>query len=64
MTYIPNTDADRAEMLKVIGVESVEDLFHDVPLEHRFPEPGAAAGALRDGGAARAGRVSPTRTTT
>ena len=27
MTYIPNTDADRAEMLEVVGVESVEDLF-------------------------------------
>ena len=38
MTYIPNTDADRAEMLKVVGVESVADLFHDVPAEQRFPE--------------------------
>ncbi len=31
MNFIPNTDADRAEMLKVVGVESVADLFHDVP---------------------------------
>jgi glycine dehydrogenase subunit 1 len=38
MTYIPNTDADRAEMLKTVGVASVADLFHDVPAEHRFPE--------------------------
>src|SRR5450756_2024228 len=38
MTYIPNTDADRAEMLKVVGVASVEDLFHDVPSQHRFPD--------------------------
>jgi len=38
MTYIPNTDSDRAEMLKVVGVASLEDLFHDVPPEHRFPD--------------------------
>lgn len=37
MPYIPNTDAERAEMLRVIGVDKVEDLFHDVPAEHRFP---------------------------
>ncbi len=38
MNYIPNTDADRAEMLAAIGVASVADLFHDVPEKHRFPE--------------------------
>jgi glycine dehydrogenase subunit 1 len=38
MDYIPNTDADRAEMLKVAGVESVADLFRDVPEEFRFPK--------------------------
>ncbi len=27
MTYIPNTDTEREEMLKVIGVESFEELF-------------------------------------
>ena len=37
MSFIPNTDADRAAMLGVIGVGGVEDLFHDVPPEHRFP---------------------------
>ncbi len=37
MNFIPNTDADRAEMLKVVGVESVADLFHDVPEKFRFP---------------------------
>ncbi len=36
--YISITDADRAEMLKAIGVERVEDLFVDVPQEVRFPE--------------------------
>ncbi len=38
MNYVPHTDADRAEMLAAIGVNSVEDLFHDVPATHRFPE--------------------------
>jgi glycine dehydrogenase subunit 1 len=35
--YIPITDADRAEMLKAIGVSSVADLFTDVPATKRFP---------------------------
>jgi glycine dehydrogenase subunit 1 len=38
MTYVPHTDADRAEMLAAVGVERVEDLFHDVPTARRFPE--------------------------
>jgi glycine dehydrogenase subunit 1 len=38
MTYVPHTDADRADMLAAIGVERVEDLFHDVPASCRFPE--------------------------
>jgi glycine dehydrogenase subunit 1 len=37
MSFIPNTDADRAEMLKAIGAGSIAELFHDVPEEHRFP---------------------------
>jgi glycine dehydrogenase subunit 1 len=31
MTYSPHTDADRARMLEVIGVGSVDDLFVDIP---------------------------------
>nr|WP_321499670.1 aminomethyl-transferring glycine dehydrogenase subunit GcvPA [uncultured Dethiosulfovibrio sp.] len=31
MRYIPNTDAQRAEMLSTVGVSSVEDLFADLP---------------------------------
>jgi glycine dehydrogenase subunit 1 len=31
MTYSPHTDADRARMLTAVGVESVEDLFADIP---------------------------------
>ena len=37
MSYYPHTDNDRAEMLKVIGVNRVEDLFADVPERVRFP---------------------------
>jgi glycine dehydrogenase subunit 1 len=35
MTYSPHTDADRARMLDAIGVESVEDLFADIPVAVR-----------------------------
>lgn len=37
MSYIPHTDAERREMLDVIGVERIEDLFYDVPEHTRFP---------------------------
>ncbi len=36
--YIPNTEADRAAMLKTIGVASVDDLFYDVPAAARHPK--------------------------
>ncbi len=44
MDYIPNTDADRAAMLKELGLESVEELFAVIPPElraksWRLPEP-------------------------
>ncbi len=35
--FIPHTDADRAAMLGTIGIEKLEDLFRDVPAQHRFP---------------------------
>lgn len=35
--YISITEAERAEMLKVIGVASTADLFADVPADKRFP---------------------------
>ncbi len=31
MPFIPNTDEERAEMLKAIGVSSVQELFSDIP---------------------------------
>ena len=37
MTYTPSTDADRATMLKSVGVASIDDLFADIPSEHRDP---------------------------
>src|SRR5262245_46621718 len=39
MRYLPLTDADRAEMLSVIGVSSVDDLFVDVPPAARLAGP-------------------------
>jgi glycine dehydrogenase subunit 1 len=38
MDYIPNTDAERAEMLKTIGVGRIEDLFDAIPATYRFPK--------------------------
>ncbi len=37
MSYVPNTDGDRAAMLKVIGVERIDELFLDVPGALRYP---------------------------
>ena len=39
MRYLPLTDADRRLMLARIGVDSVDDLFADVPAEARLPGP-------------------------
>ena len=36
--YTPNTDSDRRIMLDAIGVDSVDELFSDIPAEHRNPE--------------------------
>lgn len=37
MSYAPNTDADRAAMLRTVGAESIDDLFVDIPVQHRDP---------------------------
>lgn len=39
MRYLPLTDADRRHMLDTIGVNSVEDLFTDVPASARLNKP-------------------------
>ena len=36
--FIPHTDAERKEMLKVVGVSKIEDLFKDIPERVRFPK--------------------------
>jgi glycine dehydrogenase subunit 1 len=35
--FIPHTDADRAAMLRTVGIENLDDLFKDVPAKYRFP---------------------------
>lgn len=35
--FIPHTDADRVEMLRSVGISTLEDLFRDVPKKYRFP---------------------------
>lgn len=35
--YTPNTDADRRRILDAIGVDSVDELFADIPERHRNP---------------------------
>jgi glycine dehydrogenase subunit 1 len=39
MRYLPLSDADRSEMLRVIGAGSIDDLFRDVPEEARLNGP-------------------------
>src|SRR5262249_61483551 len=37
MRYLPLTEADRRDMLAAIGVQSIDDLFADVPPAARHP---------------------------
>jgi glycine dehydrogenase subunit 1 len=39
MRYLPLSDADRTEMLRVIGAGSIDELFRDVPEEARLNGP-------------------------
>ncbi|MBI4761696.1 MAG: aminomethyl-transferring glycine dehydrogenase subunit GcvPA [Chloroflexota bacterium] len=38
MTYIPISPKERDAMLATIGVQSLDELFDDVPAKHRFPK--------------------------
>ena len=38
-SYVPNTAAQRAEMLRAIGMSSMEDLFRDIPEDVRLKAP-------------------------
>jgi len=35
--YIPNTEPEQAEMLATLGLNSLDDLFHDIPDQYRDP---------------------------
>ena len=35
--YIPNTQEEQAEMLAVLGLTSIDELFSDIPQAHRNP---------------------------
>jgi glycine dehydrogenase subunit 1 len=37
MNYVPNTEAEQSEMLRIIGVNSLDELFQAVPEKYRFP---------------------------
>jgi len=42
--FIPTTDADREEMLKTIGVKTIDELFTDIPKDVRYPRLGIGKG--------------------
>ena len=46
--YLPDTAEDEKEMLAVIGVESMEDLFTDIPEEIRLKEELAIPAAVSE----------------
>ena len=46
--YLPDTAEDEKEMLAVIGVESMEDLFTDIPDEIRMKEALAIPAAVSE----------------
>jgi glycine dehydrogenase subunit 1 len=48
VSYLSLTDADRDAMLAVIGVETVDDLFRDIPAGVRFDRPLDVAPALSE----------------
>ncbi|HEV8406453.1 MAG TPA: glycine dehydrogenase, partial [Sphingomicrobium sp.] len=39
MRYLPLSNADRSEMLRVIGSSSIDELFRDVPEEAHLRGP-------------------------
>lgn len=38
MAFLPHTEADRKKMLAAVGIDSLNDLFADVPAGLRFPD--------------------------
>ena len=39
MRFIPHSDSDRERLLKTVGVESVDELFSDIPADIRLSKP-------------------------
>ncbi|HUS38080.1 MAG TPA: glycine dehydrogenase, partial [Pirellulales bacterium] len=39
MPYLLNTEADRREMLEAIGIDSIDELFANVPKELQLDRP-------------------------
>lgn len=48
MRYIPNSSEERAEMLKQIGLNSAEELFHSIPEDLRLQRPLNTPAALSE----------------
>ncbi len=38
MRFTPNTEADRQAMMQAIGITDIDELFADIPAEHRYPD--------------------------
>jgi glycine dehydrogenase subunit 1 len=38
MSYIPHTELERRQMMAAVGIESIDELFADVPAAVRFPD--------------------------
>jgi glycine dehydrogenase subunit 1 len=53
MSFVPHSDADRAEMLAAAGVSSVDDLYSDIPADIRLSEPLNMPSALSEAEAVR-----------
>ncbi len=53
MPFIPHTDADVARMLSRIGVDSIEDLFDEIPRELLIDRLAAVPEGLNEAGVAR-----------
>ena len=39
MRYLPKSDTERREMLDVIGIQKLEDLFASIPTDQRLTKP-------------------------
>ena len=61
--YIPNTGADRAEMLDAIGVSGFDELIADIPAAHVYPDLDFPEGAPEPALTAELSRMAATNAT-